>query len=210
MAYGRSSGLQGYGDLRNGARIIEIYPNTFDFKSWISIPNQELFTFNYIENSLETVNANDPLPAKQFKLNKLTQGVQYKYFEGDFENTDNINKLSPINEGITPKFNLEIASRNDHYSIIFQGIISLEETTQYTFYLASDDGAKLLIDNQLVVDNDGSHSYRLKDNSIALEEGFHEIEVRYFENYMGQSLEVGISSKYIPKMLIPEQWLYHQ
>ncbi len=209
LAYGRCSGLQGYGDLRYGARIIEIKPNIFDFKSWISIPNQELFTFNYIANLSEKKSIT-PLPAKELKYEELISGLQYKYFEGYFNSTDDLTKVSPISNGITPNFSLEIASNRDHYGVIYQGFIDLKNTSDYTFYLASDDGAKLFIDNQLIVNNDGSHSYRISDNSILLEKGFHEIEVRYFEDYMGQSLEVGISSKYIPKMLIHEQWLYHK
>ena len=77
-----------------------------------------------------------------------------------------------------------------------------------SFYTYSDDGSKLLIDNQLVVDNDGGHSARRAEGKVALEPGFHEIEVRYFEDYMGQELQVGYASRNITERPLPDNILF--
>ncbi|PRX49371.1 glucose/arabinose dehydrogenase [Prauserella shujinwangii] len=51
----------------------------------------------------------------------------------------------------------------------------------YTFRLTSDDGSRLYIDDQLVVDNDGLHAEEPKDGSVELTAGYHSLRIEYFE-----------------------------
>lgn len=60
----------------------------------------------------------------------------------------------------------------------------------------------------LVVDNDGGHSARRKEGTVALAEGFHKLEVKYFESYMGNTLEVGMSSINLPEAPIADDVLF--
>ena len=43
---------------------------------------------------------------------------------------------------------------------------------------------------------------------VALDAGFHELRVLYFEDYMGEALEVGVSSRKIKEAVLPEDWYY--
>jgi hypothetical protein len=67
------------------------------------------------------------------------------------------------------------------FAIRFVGQIDVTRTAEYTFRLTSDDGARLYIDDQLVIDNDGVHPPVAKDGSIQLTEGKHDIVVEYFQ-----------------------------
>jgi len=58
------------------------------------------------------------------------------------------------------------------------------------------------------VNNDGSHGAKRTDGKIALDEGFHNFRVQYFEDYMGNELEVGFSSINIRETKIPDQLLF--
>ena len=51
----------------------------------------------------------------------------------------------------------------------------------YTFKLNSDDGAKLYIDNQLVIDNDGQHAPTAKTAIATLTAGEHDLRIDYFQ-----------------------------
>ena len=62
----------------------------------------------------------------------------------------------------------------------------------YEFILLSDDGSVLFIDGQPVALNGGSHSTAMGNGKIALDAGFHEIEVRYMEDTDWQELRVGM------------------
>jgi hypothetical protein len=60
----------------------------------------------------------------------------------------------------------------------------------YRFSLASDDGSRLWIADQLVVSNDGPHSFKQESGEVALAIGFHAIRVEFFENWGGFDLKV--------------------
>ena len=53
------------------------------------------------------------------------------------------------------------------------------------FALNSDDGSFLSVDGVMVVDNDGYHGTEYKQQQVALEKGWHEIEIRYFDFHDG-------------------------
>lgn len=58
-------------------------------------------------------------------------------------------------------------------------IVETEGT--YEFSLASDDGARLFIDDTEIIDNDGTHPVRTKNGSIFLTKGKHKLVVKYFQ-----------------------------
>jgi hypothetical protein len=61
------------------------------------------------------------------------------------------------------------------------GFLMTHTSGEYTFYLNSDDGSKLYIDNTLVVNNDGRHSMRTRASKKTLAEGVHSLRVVFFE-----------------------------
>ena len=60
----------------------------------------------------------------------------------------------------------------------------------------------------MIVDNDGGHSARRVEGKVALEKGFHELHLLYFEDYMGQELEVGYSGRNVPETTLPDSMLF--
>ncbi len=81
----------------------------------------------------------------------------------------------------------------DFFAAQYEGQLVVNEGGTYTFSLASDDGSMLFIDGEPVLDNDGLHSTRTRTVTIDLEEGAHDIEVRYFENGGNQTLQLAWS-----------------
>ena len=61
----------------------------------------------------------------------------------------------------------------------------IEHTGKYTFYTKSDDGSRLWIDDQKLVDNWGLHGAREKGGSIELRAGWHDFKAIHFENKGG-------------------------
>ena len=78
----------------------------------------------------------------------------------------------------------------DDFAVIFHTTLVIKEDGKYKFELASDDGSKLYIDNQLVIDNDGSHSMTSRLGTIDLKAGDHAVCVEYFDDCDGQQLEL--------------------
>ena len=59
----------------------------------------------------------------------------------------------------------------------FDSYIFIPETANYTISTLSDDGSKLFIDNELVVNNDGIHWLNEAYGVVKLEKGFHKINI---------------------------------
>lgn len=142
---------------------------------------------------------------------QLKPGVTYQYIEGNYTDMPDFEKESPVKKGVTQSFDPDqIAQREDHYAILFEGVLEISEEDVYNFYTISDDGSRLWVDGDLIVDNSGSHSKRKRMGLAALKTGRHTIRVEYFEDYSGQTLQVGyVNSAGIQKNLSADQ-MWHQ
>ena len=207
LAYGRVTGTDAYGDLERGMRVIELKENERSFDTWVRTPSKKGDIF-YYPSGLTSLDEEQMsyLPATTTKAGK--PGVAYTYYEGKFKSTADVLKAQPVKEGTFRNFSIKEAAVDDHFGYQFRSLINIPEKGVYKFHIYSDDGARLFIDDQEVIDNDGSHSAGEATGKVALEKGFHEIRVIYFEDYMGQALEIGITGKNLPKQVLPDGMLF--
>ena len=207
LAYGRVTGTDAYGDLERGMRVIELKENERSFDTWVRTPSKKGDIF-YYPSGLTSLDEEQMsyLPATTTKAGK--PGVAYTYYEGKFKSTADVLKAQPVKEGTFRNFSIKEAAADDHFGYQFRSLINIPEKGVYKFHIYSDDGARLFIDGQEVIDNDGSHSAGEATGKVALEKGFHEIRVIYFEDYMGQALEIGITGKNLPKQVLPDGMLF--
>ena len=208
LAFGRTTGIDAYGDLERGARIIKLYEGERRFDTWVRTPEgTELVYFYPSGLSAEEEETMDYLPAE--RVDKPENGLHYRYYEGGrLQQLADTAHAKLVRSGTTPRISLDIATERDSFAIVFKGLINIPSRGVYRFYTYSDDGTQLSIGKRLVVDNDGSHSARRREGKVALEAGFHEFELAYFEDYMGELLEVGYESRLIPERVLPEQSLF--
>lgn len=207
LAYGRVTGTDAYGDLERGMRVIELKENERSFDTWVRTPSKKGNIF-YYPSGLTSLDEEQMsyLPATTTKAGKL--GVAYTYYEGKFKSTADVLKAQPVKEGTFRNISIKEAAADDHFGYQFRSLINIPEKGVYKFHIYSDDGARLFIDDQEVIDNDGSHSAGEATGKVALEKGLHEIRVIYFEDYMGQALEIGITGKNLPKQVLPDEMLF--
>ena len=77
----------------------------------------------------------------------------------------------------------------------------------YDFRLGSDDGSLLYIDDELVIDNDGGHSFDPVTGSVDLEEGYHSLRLEYFQgSYGGLVFEWNENGSFVP---VPAERFYN-
>ena len=74
-----------------------------------------------------------------------------------------------------------VTKRTEWFAIDYTGKFWISEPAVYNFNLLSDDGAKLYIDDEVIVDNDGIHPPRWKAGPVELAAGLHRIRVSYFQ-----------------------------
>ena len=208
IGYGRVSGLDAYGELERGIRVISLYEDDFRFDTWITTSKGREPSYYYpsgITSKMEE--ESEYLKAK--KVTPSQKGISFAYYEGEFTHTDHLKTKGKVKDkGIMPAISITEAPAEDHFGYDFKGLINIPEKGIYNFSCYSDDGSLLYIDGKVVVDNNGSHSAERATGRIALEKGCHDIRLLYFEDYMGQELRVLVSSKNIKEQILPIDWLF--
>jgi len=97
--------------------------------------------------------------------------------------------------GLPPNMKNTFASRHD-------GWLMVETSGAHTFYLKSDDGSKLWLDGELLIDNDGDHGMREISAGRALACGAHALRVEFFENAADAGLILSWSGPGFAKRVI--------
>lgn len=147
-------------------------------------------------------------PAQKLKTTPL-RGLNYKYFEGNFQQVARIEKGKEIHTGVVKQFSINKSSKDMNFAFLFEGLIYISKEGLYTFYLNSNDGSVLYINDQKIVDNDGSHGAYEMSGSTSLRKGFHKIRVKYFQAGGGKLLKVYWKNKDFQKEAIPTEVLFH-
>lgn len=114
-------------------------------------------------------------------------------------NVDNINYAN--SGGFFPGTRLR-----DHFYVHWSGFVIIKTPGTYTFYTASDDGSRMIIDGEQVVGNPGWHGRREKNGNALLEAGRHAFIAEFFEGGGGMCMQAyykgpdtGNSKVLIPK-----------
>ena len=126
-------------------------------------------------------------------------------FEGSFwkeigdatevPDVDTLGSPALVRDVDTIDFNSEAFERlglHDHFAARWKGEVAIKAAGSYTFYATSDDGSKLYVNDELVVDNDGLHGPETKTGTVELEAGRYPVTVTFFERD-GGSLSLSLS-----------------
>ncbi|MEU0558246.1 discoidin domain-containing protein [Dactylosporangium sp. NPDC006015] len=98
--------------------------------------------------------------------------------------TPNVDKLMPTVDWTTSaQFGLE-----DNFLTQVIGNVNIATAGNYTFRLISDDGSRLVVDDNVVINHDGLHGATAKDGAVQLGTGYHSLRIDFFEAGGGQQL----------------------
>ena len=136
--------------------------------------------------------------------------IHYAYYEGSWDKLPQFDKMQPAASGLTERIDLDPQKRHENYALTFDGLIRAPKTGTFTFFLRSDDGSRLWIDDVLVVDNDGAHGAAERSGTIALEDGYHKIRVAYFNKSGGEELQLSWTVPGRSKEIVPASMLGHR
>jgi hypothetical protein len=121
-------------------------------------------------------------------------GWHVDYFEGEWENVPDFSKLAPAKSLDAKTVNIDPRGRNENYALHFAGYFHADVDGLYTFALASDDGSWVKVGGATVVDNDGAHGPETKTGRIRLTNGWHRIEVGYFQGGGAETLKLTVQT----------------
>jgi len=143
-------------------------------------------------------------------LQDAKPGLAYDYYEGQFSTLADLAALRPTASGVAADFSIQPARRDDLWALSFQGFVNAPTTGPYRFFVRSDDGSRLWIGDELVVDNDGLHSSLERSGVLALEAGLHVIRVDMFERTGGAELVVSWEAPGMTRQQIRPEVLFRR
>jgi chitodextrinase len=136
-------------------------------------------------------------------------GLFYKHSTGGWEDLDDTTLtatwVNPEFTGHVNNITLAPRTQEDFFNFQFTGYLDITQEGDYVFQVTSNDGGRLLLDDSIVVDVDGTHgNVTLQSNTMHMLSGPHKFEVQFFEYAAGQTLIVqykGPDSNDIMKIL---------
>ena len=147
----------------------------------------------------------------------VAPGTTVQYYSLDALNAlPDFGALTPISSEVLTDINL--ASTNgvfagsglsDNVGAVFEGLIEVPIATSYTLYVESDDGSRLFIGDEMVVDNDGLHGMQEEAGQILLAAGLHRMRVEFFERGGGAGVIARIEGGGLAKQVIPADRWWH-
>jgi len=141
-------------------------------------------------------------------VDNIQSGLSYAYYEGNWDNLPNFEALVPVKEAVAAVVDLSVADNDNFIGLVFEGYVNIPSNGDYTFYLGSDDGSKMYVGDEELINNDGLHPYLEKEGTIGLEAGYHSIRIEFFERAGGQSLTFRYSSDSLSKQNVPASILF--
>ena len=139
-----------------------------------------------------------------------SRGLNYSVYEGEWSALPDFNSLKPVASGVIDSVDISSKQGSDKYGYVFDGLIKIPVDGVYSFYLSSDDGSKLLIDDKPAIDNDGLHGIVEKSNEIPLAKGYHPFKVLFFERSGGDALKVEWKGPGFQTQIIPSSVLFRK
>lgn len=196
-------GIFEYDVYQNGSLIATVPAATLTYKATGLVA---FATYNYVVRARDLANNTSP-PSNQLAVTAKNSGLFYTYYHHNntFSSVNGIVANSTvIKTGYVSRFLLSPRTQEDMFAFIYEGYINIPTSGSYTFYMTSDAGSTLYVNNVLVVNHDGAHGCSEKTGTpINLSAGSYPIRGLYYEKTGGQCLTVrwqgpGISKNEIP------------
>ncbi|OAB63228.1 hypothetical protein AY599_27275 [Leptolyngbya valderiana BDU 20041] len=164
-------------------------------------------TFDYVVTNGDqsagatvTIDVLDPSSFRTPENPSITQpGLDVDYYEGAFDLLPDFSTLTPYASDVVSSIDFPsttgdfiTSGRADDVAAVFNGYIDIPQTGIYTLYTSSDDGSKLYLGEDEIVNNDGLHPMVEVGTQVALQAGTHALTVEFFERGGGAGIIMSI------------------
>jgi len=95
----------------------------------------------------------------------------------------------PVNDA--PYWAKSVGAPSTYFALVYQSLVYLPLSGNYTFELVSDDGAKLYVNGTLVID--GWRGAETRSATVSLTAGWYNITIKYWQSYNLLRLLLGVT-----------------
>ena len=155
----------------------------------------KIFIFILVFSSfrVSVYSQNDEVPS-QIKPGVLVEGYQLE--KGYDKIMTLIPGQTPNKAYITPEiffwhpWHAGFNGFGDNFILHLSGYINIDQPGTYKFKLSSDDGSRMFINDQVIIDNDGLHGTIAVEGSMELTAGKHNFKIEYFQGAWWKTLQL--------------------
>ncbi|GGZ26554.1 beta-N-acetylhexosaminidase [Echinicola pacifica] len=137
---------------------------------------------------------------------RLTNGLHLFYHKGTYKQTALMDEHEADEVRHVNELQIPDDLGNGSFGMEFRGFIEVPDKQIYNFILTSDDGSKLYIADQEIIDNDGFHPARELSGQVALEAGLHAFELDFIEGGGGYTLRLEYIDEAGNRVPVPADW----
>jgi mono/diheme cytochrome c family protein len=122
--------------------------------------------------------------------------LEFRYYRDTWNRLPDFDNLKPETVGKLPAqlFDISPSTRNTAFGFVFTGMLKVPRAGEYTFTLDSDDGSRLIVEGQKIVEHDGIHGEgQPKQGVVQLKQGRVPVRLEYFQRANGLGLTVAWS-----------------
>ncbi len=131
--------------------------------------------------------------------------LEYRFYRDQWSRIPEFDLIKPETVGRlnVPLFDLAPRTRNTDFGFVFTGILKVPQDGEYVFMLDSDDGSRLFVDGQRVVEYEATHGLGTPQKGVAkLKAGRVPIRLDYFQRDKNCGLIVRWSGPGVPSRLL--------
>jgi len=116
----------------------------------------------------------DPVPT-------VIKDLTFKSYKGKWAKLPEFNELTPERDGNVEGglVDLKLSGHRDYFALLFEGKLTAGKTAEYEIQMASDDGARIFVDGQKILEHDGLHGPSPRKHKLKLKKGDHDIRIEY-------------------------------
>ncbi|MBX3207813.1 MAG: family 20 glycosylhydrolase [Labilithrix sp.] len=128
-------------------------------------------------------------------------GASFVYVEGDFHRLPDFTRTAASARGHVASIGLAGVEsalgrrmRKERFALVFDGFVDATVDGVHRVVAHADDGVRVEIDGERILEDDGEHEARDSEGEIALRKGYHRIRVTYFQGSEGKALDLAIAA----------------
>ncbi len=114
-----------------------------------------------------------------------------KELKGEPVATSKVDRINMLADGAPPAPGVPA----ENYSIRWTGTVTAKQRGKYQLMTNADDGVRVFLDGQLVIDDFSDHAPRMKETELELKAGTHDVVVEYFQGILGSICQFGFGKK---------------
>lgn len=149
--------------------------------------NQKL---NFLVRSRDQA-GNISAASNSVEVSTFVSGLYYEHTMGATEDLDTAKFDKPEFTGKVAKVTLQPKRQEDYFNFLFDGYVFVTTQGSYQFRTGSDDGSRLAINENVVVENDGVHTFKkVESTPINLTAGAQRFTLWFFDYVQSDSVMV--------------------